>query len=58
MNSLLLSISLIDLQTTQSAFSPWSVHLRGAQKLLAGLDFSKTTHESSRVRAQVAMLIW
>jgi hypothetical protein len=36
----------------------WSVHLNGARELLEQINATERIKEKSRIRAQVAMLVW
>jgi hypothetical protein len=46
------------MQATQTASSSWTVHIRGAQKLLENMGGIGICRQGPRVRAQLAMLIW
>ncbi|RFU35463.1 hypothetical protein B7463_g881, partial [Scytalidium lignicola] len=49
---------LVNFDTTQSASSPWGMHLTGALSLLEQSGVIKWYQRCSRTRAQVAMLVW
>ncbi|KAF2812325.1 uncharacterized protein BDZ99DRAFT_383101, partial [Mytilinidion resinicola] len=49
---------LINLEITQSATGMWGVHLNGARRLLEQAGPVEIHQGNSRIRAQLAMLVW
>ncbi|KAI2727352.1 transcriptional regulator family: Fungal Specific TF [Penicillium roqueforti] len=49
---------LVSIEVCQSAFGAWGVHLNGAQKLITERKDMERGFCDSRMRAQLAMLIW